>query len=58
LYCVGCCWALMALLFVGGVMNPVWIAALAAFVKLVPGPWLSWCLGVLLIVWAVSLMVL
>ncbi|WP_245316116.1 DUF2182 domain-containing protein [Mesorhizobium wenxiniae] len=55
LYCVGCCWALMALLFFGGVMNPVWIAALAAFVlteKLVPGPWLSWCLGVLLIVWA------
>ena len=50
----------MALLFVGGVMNPVWIATLAAFVlaeKLVPGPWLSWCLGVLLIVWAVSLLV-
>ena len=27
-YCVGCCWALMALLFVGGVMILVWIAAL------------------------------
>jgi predicted metal-binding membrane protein len=26
LYCIGCCWALMALLFVGGVMNPLWIA--------------------------------
>ena len=60
LYCIGCCWALMALLFVGGVMNPVWIAALAGFVlaeKLIPGPWLSWCLGALLIVWAVSLLV-
>ena len=39
LYCVGCCWALMALLFVGGVMNSLWIAMLALFVlleKLVP----------------------
>jgi predicted metal-binding membrane protein len=26
-YCVGCCWALMALLFVGGVMNVLWIAS-------------------------------
>jgi predicted metal-binding membrane protein len=32
LYCVGCCWALMALLFVGGVMNLLWIAVLAAAV--------------------------
>ncbi len=40
LYCVGCCWALMALLFVGGVMNVLWIAAIAIFVlaeKIVPG---------------------
>ncbi|HEX7877113.1 MAG TPA: DUF2182 domain-containing protein [Sphingobium sp.] len=29
LYCVGCCWALMLLLFVGGVMNLAWIALLA-----------------------------
>jgi predicted metal-binding membrane protein len=33
-YCVGCCWILMALLFVGGVMNLVWIAAIAIFVLL------------------------
>ena len=33
-YCVGCCWLLMALLFVVGVMNLVWIAALSAFVLL------------------------
>ena len=32
IYCVGCCWALMALLFVGGVMNVLWIAALMIFV--------------------------
>lgn len=38
-YCVGCCWALMALLFVGGIMNVLWIAAIALFVlaeKLLP----------------------
>ena len=32
LYCVGCCWALMALLFAFGVMNLLWVACLAAFV--------------------------
>ena len=31
-YCVGCCWVLMLLLFVGGVMNLVWVAAIAALV--------------------------
>lgn len=34
LYCLGCCWALMLLLFVGGVMNLVWIAAITIFVLL------------------------
>ena len=34
LYCLGCCWALMMLLFVGGVMNLWWIAALTIFVLL------------------------
>jgi predicted metal-binding membrane protein len=33
-YCLGCCWVLMGLLFVGGVMNLVWIAAIALFVLL------------------------
>jgi predicted metal-binding membrane protein len=39
LYCVGCCWVLMALLFVGGVMNVLWVAGLAILVlleKIVP----------------------
>jgi predicted metal-binding membrane protein len=31
-YCLGCCWALMLLPFVGGVMNLAVIAALTAFV--------------------------
>ena len=33
-FCVGCCWALMALLFVVGVMNVLWIALLAVLVLL------------------------
>jgi predicted metal-binding membrane protein len=39
-YCLGCCWLLMALLFVVGVMNLLWVAGLAVFVfaeKLLPG---------------------
>lgn len=40
LYCVGCCWVLMALLFVAGVMNLAWVAVISAFAlveKIVPG---------------------
>jgi predicted metal-binding membrane protein len=33
-YCVGCCWALTALLFVGGVMNLLWIAVLGLLILL------------------------
>jgi predicted metal-binding membrane protein len=39
-YCLGCCWGLMALLFVVGVMNLLWVATIAVFVfaeKLLPG---------------------
>ena len=32
LYCVGCCWILMALLFVAGVMNLLWVAVISLFV--------------------------
>ena len=57
-YCAGCCWVLMALLFVGGIMNVVWIAALAIFVlleKLVPrGEWLAHATGVLLLAWGAA----
>jgi predicted metal-binding membrane protein len=38
-YCVGCCWFLMSLLFVSGIMNLLWIAGIAlyvAFEKLLP----------------------
>lgn len=33
-YCLGCCGLLMALLFIGGVMNLVWVAAIALLVLL------------------------
>ena len=55
LYCTGCCWALMGLLFVAGVMNILWIAALSLLVgleKLVPrGLRLSAATGVILTAW-------
>ena len=58
-YCVGCCWLLMALLFVGGVMNLAWVAALALLVaaeKLLPGGnWIARIAGVALIGWGVVL---
>jgi predicted metal-binding membrane protein len=60
LYCLGCCWALMLLLFYGGVMNLYWIAGLAVIVlaeKLTPaGQWLAWFFGGGLIVWGVALL--
>jgi predicted metal-binding membrane protein len=53
LFCLGCCWLLMALLFAGGVMSLLWMAVLAAFVlveKVVPfGPWIARASGVLLL---------
>ena len=52
-YCVGCCWALMLLLFAGGVMNLWVILALTAFVgfeKLLPlGRWGTRVSGALLV---------
>ncbi len=59
-FCVGCCWALMALLFVGGVMNLLWVAAITLAVlteKLAPqGRWIAKAFGVALVlggVWAI-----
>jgi predicted metal-binding membrane protein len=53
-YCLGCCWFLMALLFVSGVMNLVWIAGIALYVaceKLLPlGRRLSYAAGMALLI--------
>jgi predicted metal-binding membrane protein len=61
LWCVGCCWLLMLLLFVGGVMNLWWVVALTlliAFEKLVNGGvWLARVSGLALAGWGVALLV-
>ena len=57
-FCVGCCWVLMALLFVGGIMNVLWIAVLATVVlleKLAPrGPWFARVTGIVLLAWGTA----
>ena len=59
-FCAGCCWALMALLFVLGVMNVLWIAALTILValeKMLPRTkWFSAASGVALVCWGVWVM--
>ena len=59
-FCVGCCWSLMALLFVAGVMNLLWVAAISGFVlleKVAPaGPWVGRVAGVLLMGWGTWMM--
>jgi predicted metal-binding membrane protein len=54
-FCLGCCWMLMALLFVGGLMNLLWIAALALLVlveKTLPwGGRMSSVTGIALVAW-------
>ena len=61
-YCLGCCWALMALGFVLGVMNLTWMAVLTVIVsveKLAPGgASIGRALGVGLVLWGAGLMVL
>jgi predicted metal-binding membrane protein len=56
-YCTGCCWMLMALLFVAGVMNMVWVATIALLVlleKVAPPSWrLLHLAGAILVAWGV-----
>jgi predicted metal-binding membrane protein len=60
-YCLGCCWALMALLFVLGVMNLLWIVALTLLVlaeKTLPtARWLVRASGAGLVGWGLWLLV-
>lgn len=57
MYCVGCCWALMALSFVFGVMSLLWMAIVTAFLLLEKatsaGPWMSKAAGIGLVAVAV-----
>jgi predicted metal-binding membrane protein len=54
-FCLGCCWMLMALLFVGGIMNLAWIAGIALLVLIEKTlPWgrrISRLTGAVLVVW-------
>jgi predicted metal-binding membrane protein len=60
-HCTGCCWFLMALLFVAGVMNMWWVAIISILVlleKVAPrGLWLGRIAGVFLVGWGVWVMV-
>jgi predicted metal-binding membrane protein len=55
LYCLGCCWVLMGLLFYGGVMEPRWILGIAAYIaaeKLIPAKTqMARFAGMILVVW-------
>jgi len=57
LYCTGCCWFLMMLLFVAGVMNMWWVGLIAVFVlveKVAPKTWrVGTVVGGLLVLWGV-----
>ena len=59
-FCVGCCWVLMALLFVAGVMNLFWVAVIALFVMaekiLGKGELLGHIAGIALVMAGVAMM--
>ena len=61
LFCFGCCWMLMALLFVGGVMNIAWIAGIALLVlveKVAPlGGWMGRATGAMMVAWGAATLV-
>ena len=61
LFCLGCCWMLMALLFVGGLMNLFWVAAIALLVLIEKTmPWggrMSRVAGIVLALWGVTALV-
>jgi predicted metal-binding membrane protein len=62
LYCVGCCWLLMLLMFAGGAMSVATMGALCLFVLLErlvpPSRWLAWLPGVALLAWGAWLVTL
>jgi predicted metal-binding membrane protein len=57
-FCLGCCWMLMALLFVGGIMNPAWIGGIALLVlieKVLPwGGWMGRATGAVMVAWGAA----
>lgn len=61
LFCVACCWLLMLILFVTGVMNLLWVAIVAVFVLLertataALAPWIRRTTAAALLIWAALL---
>lgn len=57
IYCMGCCWALMLLLFIVGIMNIIWIAFIAIFIliekAIAKGKWISYLLGISLMIFGI-----
>lgn len=54
LYCLGCCWALMVLMFAVGIMNIIWIALLGLIMtleKMSKTPFTSYGIGIALLLW-------
>lgn len=60
-YCLGCCWLLMTLLFVVGVMNLLWVALIAIFVLLEKiletRKWISSLAAAILVVWGAAVLI-
>ncbi|HAT84543.1 MAG TPA: metal-binding protein, partial [Rhizobiales bacterium] len=54
IFCLGCTWAIMAVMFAVGVMNVIWMAILGVLMgieKMVPNIWVTRGIGIFLIVW-------
>jgi predicted metal-binding membrane protein len=60
-FCLGCCWLLMLLLFVLGVMNVIWIAALTIYVLLEKflgkNVWFGRATGLVLCAWGLEIVI-
>jgi len=60
-YCLGCCWMLMVVLFVAGIMNLLWVAIIALFVLIEKissqTKWISYVAGFVLILYGVLFLI-
>ncbi len=58
LACLGCCWAVMAVMFAVGLMNVIWVAILGVMIaveKMIINNWIRYALGVFLLAWGAGL---
>ena len=60
-YCLGCCWMLMVLLFVTGIMNLLWVSIIALFVLIEKFfsriKWIPYLAGIVLILYGILLLI-